>query len=124
MARIGNIRDESAATMQNIAEKLNISVATVSRALRRVPGINADTRASVLQTASELGYRLPGKYRNLTIGKDRLTHIGVFIETTNSNLSHPYLTGLSEAALALNSSLVIHHVKPGECERVLEKKAA
>jgi DNA-binding LacI/PurR family transcriptional regulator len=120
MTRNGNYKDESAATMQHIAAKLNISVATVSRALRRIPGINAETRASVLQTASELGYRLPGSYRNVTIGKERLSHIGVFIETTHSNLSHPYLTGLSEAAMALNSSLVIHHVKPGECERVLD----
>jgi DNA-binding LacI/PurR family transcriptional regulator len=106
--------------MQQIADKLDISVATVSRALRRIPGINAGTRASVLQMASELGYRLPGSYRTTTQGKERLTHIGVLIETTHSNLSHPYLTGLSEAAMSLNSSLVIHHVKPGECERVLD----
>ena len=120
MSKNGTNRDRSTATMQDIAEKLDISVATVSRALRRIPGINAETRASVLQTASELGYRLAGNYRNPTNGKERLQHIGVFIETTHSILSHPYLTGLSEAAMALNSSLVIHHVKPGECEHLLD----
>lgn len=31
--------------MRTIAERLNLSVATVSRALRRVPGINPETRA-------------------------------------------------------------------------------
>ena len=120
MARSSNNRESLPATMQDIAEKLGISVATVSRSLRRVPGINAETRATVLQAASELGYRLPNSYKNGTVAKDRLQHIGVFIETTHSNLTHPYLTGLSEAAMALNSSLVIHHVKPGECERVLD----
>jgi DNA-binding LacI/PurR family transcriptional regulator len=106
--------------MQDVAAKLDLSVATVSRALRRIPGINPDTRAMVLQTAAEIGYRLPASYKNVAIGKDRLQHIGVFIEANNSNLSHPYLTGLSEAAMTLNSSLVIHHVKPGECELVLD----
>ena len=114
-------KEENGARMQDIAEKLNLSVATVSRALRRVPGINAETRAMVLQTASEIGYHLPASYKNVTGGgKDRLQHIGVFIETSNSNLSHPYLTGLSDAAMSFNSSLVIHHVKPGECEKILD----
>jgi DNA-binding LacI/PurR family transcriptional regulator len=110
----------SSATMLDIAEKLNISVATVSRALRRVPGINADTRALVLQTASEVGYRLQESYRQEPLDKNQLLHVGVFIETTQSILFHPYLTGLSEAAMTLNSSLVIHHVNPGECERILD----
>ncbi|SDU27673.1 transcriptional regulator, LacI family [Verrucomicrobium sp. GAS474] len=114
-------KTDSSATMENVAKKLNLSVATVSRALRRVPGINAETRALVLQTASEVGYRLPRSYRSSTVGgKDRLQHIGVFMETTNGTQSHPYLTGLSDAAMSLNSSLVIHHVKPGECASVLD----
>jgi LacI family transcriptional regulator len=120
MAISKNIGGDSSATMQNIADQLGISVATVSRALRRVPGINAETRAHVLLAASNLGYRLPQSYREGTLEKERLQHIGIFIETTQNNLSHPYLTGLSEAAMSLNISLVIHHVKPGECERVLD----
>ncbi|PTX97339.1 hypothetical protein DB346_20250 [Verrucomicrobia bacterium LW23] len=109
------------ATMHSVAEKLDLSIATVSRALRRVPGINPETRARVLQAAAELGYRLPQSYRSAApTTRDRLQHVGIFIETNNSNLSHPYLTGLTEAALSLNISLVIHQVKPGECARVLE----
>jgi len=120
MALSKHTSGDSSSTMQTIADKLGISVATVSRALRRMPGINAETRAEVIQTASDLGYRLPQSARNGAPGTDRLQHIGIFIEATQTNLSHPYLAGLSEAAMELNISLVIHHVKPGECELVLD----
>jgi DNA-binding LacI/PurR family transcriptional regulator len=119
MAVSKNMGGDPSATMQDIAAKLGISIATVSRALRRMPGINVETRAHVLQTAASLGYRLPQSQRSGMLAKDRLQHIGVFIEATQGNISPPYLTGLSEAAMALNFSLVIHHVKPGECESVL-----
>src|SRR5579859_5608578 len=40
-----------------IAEKLNLSVATVSRSLGNHPSISEKTRSRVLQLARELGYR-------------------------------------------------------------------
>jgi LacI family transcriptional regulator len=112
----------SDATMQDIAHKLDLSVATVSRALRRVPGINAETRSRVMQAASELGYRISDSYRSSQLEKERLRHVGVFIETTHTNLPAGYLTGLSDASMALNASLAIHYVKPGECENILNPK--
>jgi LacI family transcriptional regulator len=112
----------SDATMQDIAQKLDLSVATVSRALRRVPGINAETRGRVIQAASELGYRVSDSYRSSQLEKERLRHVGVFIETTHTNLPAGYLTGLSDASMALNASLAIHYVKPGECENILNPK--
>jgi DNA-binding LacI/PurR family transcriptional regulator len=112
----------SGATMQQIAQKLDLSVATVSRALRRVPGINAQTRSRVMQAASELGYRISDGYRSSQIEKERLRHIGVFIETRHNNMPLSYLTGLSDASMDLNASLVIHYVKPGECESILDTK--
>jgi DNA-binding LacI/PurR family transcriptional regulator len=112
----------SDATMQEIAEKLDLSVATVSRALRRVPGINAVTRGRVIQAASELGYRISDSYRSSRLEKDRLQHIGVLVETRHANLPSSYLTGLSDASMTLNASLAIHYVKPGECENILNPK--
>jgi DNA-binding LacI/PurR family transcriptional regulator len=117
-------RRTGSATMQDIAEKLDLSVATVSRALRRVPGINAETRVRVMQAAAELGYRISQSYRGNgdKADKETLRHIGVFIETRHSSLPHPYLTGMSEASMDLNISLAIHYVKPGECESVLDAR--
>ena len=114
----------SGAKMQDIADKLGLSVATVSRALRRVQGINPETRAKVMQTAWEVGYRLPQTYRNTNLASDELRHIGVFIETNQSQMPSAYLTGMSDACMSLNASLVIHYVKPNECQSVLDPKHA
>lgn len=43
-------------TLQAIANKLDISAATVSRALRNHDGVNPKTREKILSTARELGY--------------------------------------------------------------------
>lgn len=45
-----------AATLLDIARRLNISVATVSRALNDRPGVGNDLRQRVIDTASELGF--------------------------------------------------------------------
>lgn len=109
--------------MQDIADKLGFSVSTVSRALRRVPGTNAETRARVLQAAGEVGYRLSKTYRNTPLDDDALRHIGVFIQS-NQAQAPTYLTGMSDACISLNASLVIHYVKPNECNKILDPKFA
>lgn len=43
-------------TIKDIAQKLNVSPATVSLALNGRPGVNDETRRSVMETAQELGY--------------------------------------------------------------------
>lgn len=45
-----------AATLLDIAKKLNISIATVSRALNDRPGVGNDLRQRVIETANELGF--------------------------------------------------------------------
>ena len=116
---IADSKQADGGTMRTIANKLNISVSTVSRALRRVPGINAETRAQVFQTAAQLGYRLPKSYRPDALDSKKLQHIGVLIETPEAHLPAPYLTGMSEASMVLNASLVIHYVKPEHCDKIL-----
>jgi LacI family transcriptional regulator len=110
-----------AAKMRTIAEKLNLSVATVSRALRRIPGINPETRARVMQTAAQLGYHSPKTYRAEPLASGHLHHIGVLVEMpTNQMPPDSYIIGMSDAAMTLNASLVIHYVKADQCERILE----
>ncbi|BCW46693.1 LacI family DNA-binding transcriptional regulator [Arthrobacter sp. StoSoilB5] len=43
-------------TVEAVAELANVSVSTVSRALRDVPGVSLDTRKRVQRIAKELGY--------------------------------------------------------------------
>ena len=110
-----------AATMRTIAEQLDLSVATVSRALRRIPGINPETRARVIQTAARLGYNLPKAYRAEPLASGQLHHIGVLIEMPRNHMPPDgYIVGMSDAATVLNASLVIHYVKAEHCEQILE----
>lgn len=46
-------------TMAEIAEKVGVSISTVSLVLNDKPGISPDLREQVLRTAKEVGYRLP-----------------------------------------------------------------
>ncbi|MFN8441666.1 MAG: LacI family DNA-binding transcriptional regulator [Caldilineaceae bacterium] len=48
-------------TLADIAQESQVSPSTVSLALRNKPGIPAETRQRILETARSLGYRLPGK---------------------------------------------------------------
>ena len=109
--------------MHTIAERLDLSVATVSRALRRVPGINPETRARVMQMAAQLDYKLPNAYRSEPMQSKKLHHIGVLIETpADQRPADNYIVGMSDAALSLNASLVIHFVTPEHSRRILDPK--
>ena len=44
-------------TIWDIAKKLNISIATVSRALKDDPVVQKKTKKKILETALEMGYR-------------------------------------------------------------------
>jgi len=51
------------ATIRDIAEKLGVSVSTVSKGLNNGPDISEDLRRSILRTAVELGYSKRGTQR-------------------------------------------------------------
>jgi DNA-binding LacI/PurR family transcriptional regulator len=54
-----------AVTMQDLADRLNISKSVVSRALSDQAGVSAETRRRVLNVAEEMGYRLNSSARAL-----------------------------------------------------------
>jgi LacI family transcriptional regulator len=54
-------------TLKHIADKLNLTVHTVSKALRGLPGMSEETRNSVRQAALELGYRTKEQERSMTL---------------------------------------------------------
>jgi DNA-binding LacI/PurR family transcriptional regulator len=58
------------ASVRDIAERIQVSVATVSRALNNHPTISPDTRDRVLKAANELGYQS-------SVGKRVTTNIGL-----------------------------------------------
>ncbi|MCP8690207.1 LacI family DNA-binding transcriptional regulator, partial [Marinobacterium sedimentorum] len=60
------------ATLQDIADHLGLSRATVSRALNDFPEVNAKTKALVREAAHKLGYRPNLSARHLATGRSGL----------------------------------------------------
>ena len=66
------------ATIKEISEKANVSIATVSKVLNGKGGVNANTRKMILDVARELNYRPNLNARNLKAGHSRT--IGIITE--------------------------------------------
>ena len=103
-------------TQKEIAKRLKLSTATVSRALRDDPAIKQSTRDKVQKLAESLGVKHYGK--NLTPEYKPHRIIGLFIKhrPTHQNglegdeVTASYLMALTEAASNNNVSLVVHQV--------------
>lgn len=70
-------------TIYDIAQRLSLSSATVSRALQDHPAINKNTRKKIQQTAKDLGYRHNTFASSLR--KQKTNTIGVIVHELNSN---------------------------------------
>lgn len=108
-----------------IAEKLHLSKATVSRALRNLPGIHPSTRSRVMEAAAQMGYRpqrtrvRPGATETEAVTEHRL--IGVMVRSRSEQWrSLPFITGMAEMATALNVSLVLQHVGLSDAGAILD----
>lgn len=87
-------KEGSRVTIVDIARELNLASSTVSRALNNHEGINASTRALVLETASRLGYRANASARSLHSGKTQ--SLGLIIP----DIRMPFFAQIAKAAQA------------------------
>lgn len=83
-------------TIKDIAKKLNISVSTVSRALRNAPDINPETRESVLKLVEELDYE-PNYFAQSLVGKQSRI-IGVVLPASHFYYFSQALSGMTDVA--------------------------
>jgi LacI family transcriptional regulator len=101
-------------TLQDIADRLGVSVATVSRALAGYPDVAATTRQRVLQAAEEMGYR-PNIIARM-LQKQRTDTIGFIIPTHGPRFSDPYfselLTGIGNAAAERDYDVLVSTCSP------------
>lgn len=86
-----------ASTVEDVAARAEVSVATVSRALRGLPNVAPATRARVEQAASELNYHPNPNASRLAAGRTRA--IGIAIPVLGQWYFAQVLAGV-EAALA------------------------
>ncbi|MBC2807573.1 LacI family transcriptional regulator [Rhizobium ruizarguesonis] len=72
--------------IRQLAEHLNISIGTVSRALNGKPDVNQETRRRVLAAAEELGYVANQSGRSLRQGETKV--IGLMIESSKETVEN------------------------------------
>lgn len=101
--------------LASIARRMGCSIMTVSRALRGVEGINAETRANILKLAVEMGYRPPtGTGKSAPSGNSHPRNLLVLSQrTVNLEQSQGFMAGISSAGAALNA-VIMSHLVPSE----------
>ncbi|CAN5134580.1 LacI family DNA-binding transcriptional regulator [soil metagenome] len=96
---------EKEVTIYDIAKKLNISAATVSRGLKDHPGVNKNTKKKILQAASSMGYRTNSFASSLR--KKRGNIIGVIVPRLNSSFMSDVIAGIEKVVNDANYNLFI-----------------
>ncbi len=94
-------------TIYDIAQKLALSTATVSRALKDHPAINIHTRKKIQETAKILGYRHNSFASSLRNQKSHT--IGVMVHELNSNFITSVLAGIEKVITQAGYDLIIAH---------------
>ncbi|RYY20305.1 MAG: LacI family transcriptional regulator [Chitinophagaceae bacterium] len=94
-------------TIYDIADKLKLSAATVSRALQDHPAVNKKTKKRILDLAMNLGYRTNHFARNLRNQRSRT--IGVLVHELKSSFITSVLAGIEKVATAEGYDLIITH---------------
>jgi len=92
-------------TIYDLARKLNISIATVSRALKDDPVVSKKTKKRIADLAKEMGYRSNHFARNLRT--QRTNTLGVIIPRINSHFMSAVIAGMENVATSEGYNLII-----------------
>jgi LacI family transcriptional regulator len=92
-------------TIYDLARKLNISPATVSRGLKDHPAISKKTKKRIFDLAKEMGYRSNNFARNLR--KQTTNTIGIIVPRLNSYFMSTVIAGMEKVANDEGYNLII-----------------
>jgi LacI family transcriptional regulator/LacI family repressor for deo operon, udp, cdd, tsx, nupC, and nupG len=81
-------------TIKDLARRMNISAATVSRALRNLPEVNAQTRRAVRELAHELDYQ--PNYMAQSLVRSKSNFIGIVIPNIHTVFFSLAVIGIQE----------------------------
>lgn len=98
---------EKEVTIYDIAKRLNISPATVSRGLQDHPAISKKTKKRISDMVDEMGYRSNHFARNLR--QQQTNTIGVIVHELNSTFITSVLAGIEKVATEAGYDLIITH---------------
>jgi LacI family transcriptional regulator len=94
-------------TIYDLAERLNISVATVSRALNNDPTVSKKTKRKVCELAEAMGYRKNNFASGLRMQKTNT--IGVIVHELNSHFIASVLSGIEKVMTGAHYIIIIAH---------------
>src|SRR5579875_2994505 len=94
-------------TIYDLASKLALSPATVSRALKDHPAISKKTKKKINDLAKEMGYRSNNFASNLR--QQQTKTIGVIVHELNSNFITSVLAGIEKVTAEAGYDLIIAH---------------
>jgi LacI family transcriptional regulator len=97
--------DQKEVTIYDLARKLDLSIATISRALKDDPVVSKKTKKRISDLAQELGYRSNHFARNLRTS--RTNTIGVIIPRINSYFMSSVIAGMESVANSEGYNLII-----------------
>lgn len=92
-------------TIYDLARELNISIATVSRALKDDPVVSKKTRKKIFDLANERGYR--SNYFARSLRNQRTQTIGVIVPRLNSYFMSTVIAGMESVANQSGYNLII-----------------
>ncbi len=104
-------------TIYDIAEKLNITAATVSRALNNNPKISKKTRELVMETAAKMNYKQNKLALALKSGKSH--NVGVIVPYIDRNFFSSIIRGIEEELNPMGYHVIICQTQENE-EREVE----
>ncbi|MFD1256037.1 LacI family DNA-binding transcriptional regulator [Mucilaginibacter terrae] len=96
---------EKEITIYDIAKKLNISAATVSRGLMDHPSVNINTKQRVMEAAKSMGYRSNHLASNLRKKKSNI--IGIIVGNLNSSFMSNVIAGVEKVLSDAGYNLII-----------------
>lgn len=94
-------------TIYDIAKKLSLSPATVSRALNDHPAVKKPTKKKVMDAAREMGYR-PNTFAS-KLRTQQTNTIGIILHELNSNFITSVLAGIEKVTNEAGYDLIIAH---------------
>lgn len=101
-------------TIRDLAEKLHLSITTVSRALDGYKDVAEDTRQRVVAAAQEMGYE--PSYAARQLRRKRTDSIGYILPTSSPRFSDPFyvnfLTGLCDEVASHHLDLMVTSCPP------------
>jgi len=109
-------------TQKLIAEQLNLSVATVSKALSGHSDVNAETHTKVINMATRLGYSITERLKPTTDEQKLEKHhlIGIFVQSDNDPWQRiDFFAGMSKTYAKMNISLLFHYSSPDDCKLII-----